>query len=280
MPLKIYKPTSAGRRLSSGDSFNDVTKTKPEKRLTVILKKKGGRNNQGIITVRHHGGGAKQRYRLVDFKQDRLNEPAKVIAIEYDPNRSARLALLQFSDGAKIYILAVHQMKVGDAVISSDKTVAMTVGNRMPLGNIAMGMLVHNIELVPGQGGELMRSAGSAAMIMSKDEGFVHLKMSSGEIRKFSEACRASIGQVSNLDWRNIRWGKAGRLRHRGWRPTVRGKAMNPVDHPHGGGEGNQPIGMVHPKTAQGKAALGVPTRDKNKFSNKFIISRRNKRKK
>lgn len=279
MAVKKHKPTSAGRRLSSGDSFADITKSTPEKKLTRPLKKQAGRNNQGKITIRHRGGGAKRRYRVVDFVQKRLEEAAEVIAIEYDPNRSCRIALIQYADGEKSYIIAADRMTVGQNILSTMKIADMNPGNRLPLSHIPTGTLVHNIEMVPGRGGVLVRSAGSAATVMSQDGGFVMLKMSSGEVRKFDERCRASVGQVSNSDWRNIRWGKAGRMRHRGIRPTVRGKAMNPVDHPHGGGEGSQPIGMKHPKTPQGKPALGVKTRKKNKASNKYIVSGRKKRK-
>ncbi|MFH1426195.1 MAG: 50S ribosomal protein L2 [Candidatus Kerfeldbacteria bacterium] len=280
MAVKQHKPTSAGRRISSGDSFSDITKRSPDKKLTSSIKKQAGRNNQGKITVRHRGGGAKRRYRKIDFVMGRLNDPATIVAIEYDPNRSARVVLIEYKDGDRAYILGAAGMKVGQEIISTDKMVDMKPGNRMPLGKIPVGTLVHNVELVPGQGGSIIRSAGSSASVMSQDAGMVQLKMSSGEIRKFAAQCRASVGQVSNADWGNIRWGKAGRMRHRGFRPTVRGKAMNPVDHPHGGGEGSQPIGMKHPKTPQGKPALGVKTRKSNKTSNKYIVSRRKKRKK
>jgi large subunit ribosomal protein L2 len=279
MAVKRYKPTSPGRRISSGDAFADVTKQNPEKRLTLPRKRKAGRNNQGKITVRHRGGGAKRRLRLIDFALNRLNDPAKVVAIEYDPNRSARLALLEYGNAERVYILAADGLNVGDEVVSTDATTAIHPGNRMPLRNIPVGTMVHNIELTPGRGGVMVRSAGSTATVMSMDAGMVQLKLSSGEIRKFDEQCRASIGQVSNPDWSNIRWGKAGRMRHRGIRPTVRGKAMNPVDHPHGGGEGNQPIGLKHPKTRQGKPALGVKTRQSTKASNRYIVSGRKKRK-
>lgn len=280
MGVRRYNPTTAGRRRSSGDDFSDVTKRTPEKSLTKTLKKHSGRNNQGKITVRHRGGGHKRRYRLVDFKQLRFDDPATVIAIEYDPNRSARIALIEYTDKSKAYILAADGIRVGQILVSTEKNADLKPGNRMPLGEIASGSLVHNIELVPGRGGRIVRSAGASAVVMSQDEGFVQIKLSSGEIRKFDERCRASIGKVSNPDWGNIRWGKAGRMRHRGIRPTVRGKVMNPVDHPHGGGEGNQPIGLKHPKTPQGKPALGVKTRNPKKSSSKYIISRRKKRKK
>lgn len=280
MAVKQYKPTSPGRRISSGDSFADITKHTPEKRLSIGKKRKAGRNNQGKITVRHRGGGAKRRYRFVDFRQERLDDPATVIAIEYDPNRSARIALVQYGDGTKSYILGADGLEVGAIVLSTQNATDLNPGNRLPLGKIASGTRVHNIELFAGNGGMLARSAGSSATVMSQDGGYVIVKLSSGEVRKFSEHCRASVGQVSNPDWNNIRWGKAGRMRHRGFRPTVRGKAMNPVDHPHGGGEGGSPIGMKHPKTRSGKPALGVKTRRAHKDSDSYIISGRKKRKK
>jgi len=274
MPIKIYKPTSAGRRKSSVDTFKDITKSEPEKSLIVIKKNQAGRNNQGSITVRHRGGGVKRYYRMIDFKQDKFNSPAKVIAIEYDPNRGARIALVQYSDGEKRYILAPIDLKVGEEIISSKTKTEIKVGNRMPLEFIPVGVMVYNIELTPGKGGELVRAAGLGAQIMATEADYTILKLPSGEIRKVSKNCLASIGQVSNPDYIHIRWGKAGRIRHSGIRPAVRGKAMNPVDHPHGGGEGNQPIGLRHPKTLWGKPALGVKTRRK-KFSDKLIIQRR-----
>ncbi len=279
MAVKIHKPTSAGRRFSSGDSFSDITKSTPEKKLTRPLKKQGGRNNQGKITVRHRGGGAKRRYRVVDFRQEQPEATAEILAIEYDPNRSARIALIRHEDGSKAYILGANGMEVGQKVQYSENPLDLNPGNRLPLSQIPGGTAVHNIEITPRHGASIARSAGSSATVMSQDAGFVTLKLSSGEIRKFDERCRASIGQVSNPDWGKIRWGKAGRMRHRGIRPTVRGKAMNPVDHPHGGGEGNQPIGLKHPKTRQGKPALGVKTRKSNKQSDKYIVSGRKKRK-
>lgn len=279
MAVKNYKPTTPGRRISSGDSFADITKKSPEKKLTKKLKKHAGRNNQGKITVRHRGGGTKRLYRMVDFKQQRIDDVAEIIAIEYDPYRSARIVLVQFEDGEKAYWLGANGMEVGQKVVSSSKAIDLRPGNRMELKHIPSGTVVHNIELQPGKGGSTVRSAGSGATIMSSDAGMVQMKLSSGEIRKFDENCRASIGQVSNPDWGKIRWGKAGRMRYRGFKPTVRGKAMNPVDHPHGGGEGSQPIGLKHPKTPQGKPALGVKTRKSNKSSNKYIVSRRKKRK-
>jgi large subunit ribosomal protein L2 len=278
MPIKKFKPTSAGRRISSGDAFADVTKSKPTKRLTWSIKKNAGRNNQGRITVRHRGGGAKRRYRMVDFRQERFEVPATVLSIEYDPNRSARIALIDYGNGDTSYILAADGMQVGQTIITTHKTTDVNPGNRMRLGNMPTGTLVHNVELFPDRGGAIVRSAGSSAIVMSQDSGIALLKLSSGEVRKFDENCMASVGTVSNPDWGNIRWGKAGRMRYRGIRPRVRGKVMNPVDHPHGGGEGNQPIGMKYPKTPQGKHALGVRTRRKKKFSNKYIMNSRKKR--
>ena len=274
MPIKIYKPTSPGRRNSSVDAFEDITKTRPEKSLIVIRKSHGGRNAQGKITVRHRGGGVKKYYRLIDFKQDKFNSPAKVLAIEYDPNRGARIALVGYSDGEKRYIIAPIDLKVGEEILSSMSKAEIKVGNRMPLEHIPVGRMVYNIELTPGKGGEIVRSAGVGAEIVAIEGDYVTIKLPSGEIRKVPKSCLASIGQVSNPDYMHIRWGKAGRVRHLGFRPSVRGKAMNPVDHPHGGGEGNQPIGLKHPKTPWGKPALGVKTR-KNKASDKLIIQRR-----
>jgi large subunit ribosomal protein L2 len=274
MPIKIYKPTSPGRRNSSVDAFEDITKTRPEKSLIVIRKSHGGRNAQGKITVRHRGGGVKKYYRLIDFKQDKFDSPAKVLAIEYDPNRGARIALVGYSDGEKRYIIAPVDLKVGEEILSSMSKAEIKVGNRMPLEHIPVGRMVYNIELTPGKGGEIVRSAGVGAEIVAIEGDYVTIKLPSGEIRKVPKSCLASIGQVSNPDYMHIRWGKAGRVRHLGFRPSVRGKAMNPVDHPHGGGEGNQPIGLKHPKTPWGKPALGVKTR-KNKASAKLIIQRR-----
>lgn len=278
MPVQIHKPTSAGRRRSSVDAFADITKLTPEKKLTAPLKKRAGRNSQGKITVRHQGGGVKQRYRIVDFFMKRCDVPAQVIAIEYDPVRSARIALIEYPDRERAYILAAEGMKVDQQLVSTMGTTDLQPGNRLPLQHIASGTTVHNIELFPGKKSSVVRSAGSSAVVMSQDAGFVLLRLPSGEVRKFDERCRASVGVVSNADWGNIRWGKAGRMRYRGIRPRVRGKAMNPVDHPHGGGEGNQSIGMTHPKTPQGKPALGVKTRTPNKSSDFFIVSRRKKR--
>ncbi|MDP3970406.1 MAG: 50S ribosomal protein L2 [bacterium] len=280
MGVKVYKPTTPGRRKSSVDDFADITRNTPEKSLTVPIKRTGGRNNQGKITVRHRGGGAKRRYRIVDFKRLKFDVEATVITIEYDPNRNARIALIEYTDGVKAYMVAPHQLQVGAKVISSQSQLEIEIGNRMPIGFIPAGITVYNVELQPEKGGTVARSAGNGIVVMSAEGDFVQVRMPSGEIRMFNKKCSATIGQVSNPEYRGIRWGKAGRMRLKGRRPTVRGKAMNPVDHPHGGGEGNQPIGLKHPKTAQGKPALGVKTRNPNKSSNKFILKRRKKRKK
>lgn len=274
MPIKVYKPTSPGRRLSSVQSFDDITKKEPEKSLIVIKKKKGGRSG-GTITVRHQGGGAKRYIRVVDFRRDKFGMPARVESIEYDPNRGARVALIKYQDGEKSYIIAPYDLKVGEEIVSSDKKVEIKTGNRSPLKHIPVGLIVHDIELSPGSGGKLVRGAGLGAQLMAVEGGYAQLKLPSGEVRMFSEDCLATLGQVSNPDYRLVRWGKAGRMRHRGIKPTVRGKVMNPVDHPHGGGEGKHPIGLKHPKTLWGKPALGVPTRKKGKKSNRFIVQRR-----
>jgi len=278
MGIKVYKPTTPGRRQTSVDTFSDINKKRPEKKLIKIKKKTGGRNAQGKITVRHHGGGAKQFYRLVDYRQDKFDLPATVIAIEYDPNRRARLALLQYQDGEKRYIIAPTELKVGAAVVSSNKRAEIKAGNRMPLEYLPLGSIIYNIEVTPGKGAQLVRTAGSLAKLMAVEGDYANIKMPSGEIRLISKKSLATIGQVSNPDAMHLRIGKAGRNRHLGIRPTVRGKAMNPVDHPHGGGEGNNPIGLKAPKTPWGKIALGVPTRKKSKYSDQFIIQRRKKR--
>ena len=273
--LKVYKPTTPGRRQTSVVDTSALTKKRPEKSLTIYLRDKAGRNNQGQVTLRHQGGGLKNLYRQIDFRQDKFDIPAKVMALEYDPNRTAWIALIYFKDGEKRYILAPHELKVGDTVISSKNKLEAKPGNRMPLKHIPTAYLVHNIELTPGEGGKIARSAGSGAVLMTIEGGYAQLKLPSGEIRIVSENSLGSVGQLSNPDWHLVRWGKAGRMRLRGIRPSVRGKAMNPVDHPHGGGEGHQPIGLVHPKTPWGKTALGVKTRNKKKWSSKFILKRR-----
>lgn len=280
MGIKVYKPTTPGRRKSSVDTFEDITSKKPLKALTMIKKRKAGRNAAGRITVRHRGGGAKRYHRVIDFKRDKFDIPGKVISIEYDPNRNARIALISYKDGEKRYIVAPAGLKVGQMVMSSQKRTEIKSGNAMPLEHIPSGILIYNIELTPGKGGQLARSAGTDIKLMAVEGKFAQLKLPSGEIRLVPRGCLATIGQASNPDSRHIRWGKAGRTRHRGKRPTVRGKAMNPVDHPHGGGEGSQPIGMKHPKTPWGKPALGHTTRKKDKASNKFIVKRRKKRRK
>jgi large subunit ribosomal protein L2 len=277
MGIKVYKPTTPGRRHATGYTFEEITKDEPEKSLVVPLKKHAGRNFQGRITVRHRGGGHKRLYRIIDFKRrDKEGIPAKVISIEYDPNRTARIALLQYADGEKRYILAPLGLQVGDVVMSGPQA-EIRVGNAMPLANIPVGTLVHNVELYPGHGGQLARAAGAAAQLLGKEEGYAILRLPSGEIRKVRLECYATIGQVGNLEHANIRLGKAGRKRWLGIRPTVRGSAMSPRDHPHGGGEGRAPIGLPYPKTPWGKHALGKKTR-RNKATDKYIIQRRQKK--
>jgi len=280
MSIKVYKPTSSGRRHSSVDSFSDVTKFKPEKSLIEILKPKSGRNNQGIITVRHKSGGAKKYYRLIDFKQQDFGKEAEVLAIEHDPNRGARIALIQYADGKKSYILCPDGLKIGSKVVSSNQVIEAKVGNRLPLEFIPIGLFIYNIELTPGKGGQLVRGAGLSAQLVALEGGYAQVKLPSGEIRSILKECLASIGTLGNADHRLIRWGKAGRMRHRGIKPTVKGKNMNPVDHPHGGGEGHSPIGQKRgAQTIYGKTARGVRTRKPNKWSNKFVIkSRRSKK--
>ncbi|KPJ85253.1 50S ribosomal protein L2 [Parcubacteria bacterium SG8_24] len=280
MPIKIYKPTTAGRRRSSVDAFTDITKDKPEKQLVTRKKRYAGRNAKGRVTVRHRGGGARKKVRLVDFKRDKYGVPAKVAAIEYDPNRGARLALLHYRDGEKRYIVAPFGLQVGDEIMSSKERIEIKPGNRMPLEIIPVGVEVHSVELTPGAGGVVARGAGAGVQYMALEGRFAQLKLPSGEIRLFPKDCMATIGSVGNADYRLIRWGKAGRTRHRGRRPVVRGKVMNPVDHPHGGGEGRNPIGLLKgPKTKWGKKALGVKTRKAKKASSKFIVKRRKSKK-
>jgi large subunit ribosomal protein L2 len=270
MALKKYKPTSPGRRFMSVSSFEEVTKARPEKSLTEPLTKKGGRNNTGRITTRHQGGGHKRRYRVVDFKRLKDGVPAKVAAIEYDPNRSARIALLHYADGAKAYILAPARIRVG-AVVESGPTADIKPGNALPLENIPTGTMVHNVELKPGQGGKMARSAGSSVQLVAKDGAHAVLRVPSGEMRRVPLTCRATVGQVGNTDHENQTVGKAGRSRWLGKRPAVRGSAMNPVDHPHGGGEGKSKGGR-HPVTPWGVPTLGKRTRPKHKESNKLIV--------
>ena len=280
MPIRRHKPTSPGRRRSSVLDFSLLTKKRPEKTLVMIKKRTGGRNNQGHITVRHRGGGTKRLIRLVDFKQFRFNEAATVRAIEYDPNRGAFIALVEYADGTKSYILHAEGMNVGDVVVSSKEKIEAKVGNRMPLECIPQGVTIYNVELEPSKGGVMARGAGTSIQFLGVEGGRALLKMPSGETRTVSKDCLASVGTVGNADHRLVRWGKAGRTRHRGFRPTVRGKAMNPVDHPHGGGEGHNPVGLKHPKTPWGKPALGVKTRNPKKMSKKFIVARRKRKKK
>lgn len=277
--MKIYKPITPGRRRMSGVDFSVLTKKKPEKKLLRPLKKKAGRGSGGKITVRHRGGGVKRLYRVVEFGEKKINMPAKVIALEYDPNRTAFLALLEYDDKERQYILAPQGLKVGDEVIFSENA-PLSVGNRLKLKNIPVGTLIHNIELEPEKGGKLVRSAGSSAQVLAQEGRYTHLKMPSTEIRKINSECFASIGAVSNPEHRFVKLGKAGRARLKGRRPQVRGSAMNPVDHPHGGGEGRAPIGLKHPKTPWGKPALGVRTRRKHKWSDRLIIKRRSRKKK
>lgn len=275
MAIKVYKKNTAGRRNMSIVKPDELTDKKPEKSLLAKVTRKSGRSH-GKISVRHKGGGHKRRYRLVDFKQNKLDVPGKIIAIERDPYRSALIALVKYSDGDKRYVLAVKGMKEGKEIITSPKAF-VTEGNRLKLKNIPVGTIIANIELTPGRGGQIVRSAGSGAALMALDEKMVQVKLASGEIRLINKECYATIGQVSNFEHNAVTVGKAGRKRWMGVRPTVRGTVMNPVDHPHGGGEGRQPIGLKHPKTPWGKPALGKRTRRKKRYSNKFIIKRRKK---
>ncbi len=274
MAVKSYKPTSPGVRTKTVSTFDEITRGKPEKSLVKPLRRKAGRNSVGIITVRHHGGGHSRNYRVIDFKRDKDGVPAKVAAIEYDPNRTARIALLHYVDGEKRYILAPVGVKVGD-LIQSGPGADIRPGNAMPLRNIPMGSMVHNVELQPGKGGQMVRAAGGAAQLMAKEGEFALLRMPSGEQRQVRLDCRATLGQVGNVEHENISVGKAGRNRWLGKRPTVRGVVMNPVDHPHGGGEGKAPIGRKSPVTPWGKPTLGYRTRKKGKPSDKYIVKKR-----
>lgn len=276
MALKTYKPTSPGRRGLISLTFDDVTRSEPERALVRTLRKKGGRNVQGRITVRHRGGGHKRQYRLIDFKRDKVGIPAQVRSIEYDPNRSARIALLVYADGEKRYIIAPLGLQVGDTVMSGPEA-EVRVGNALPLELIPLGTLVHNVELHPGKGGQLARSAGTSAQVLAKEGKYVTLRLPSGEMRLVRKECMATVGQVGNVDHGNVKLGKAGRKRWLGFRPTVRGSAMTPRDHPHGGGEGRSPIGMPGPKSPWGKRTLGVKTR-RRKVTDKYIVRRRGKR--
>ena len=275
MPIKSFRPITFGRRGASVDSFEDVTKKAPEKSLLMPKTRISGRNSQGKITVRHRGGGAKRMVRVVDFMRNRYDIPAKVAAIEYDPGRGGRLALLTYLDGVKSYILAPANLKVGETVMSSQNKIENKNGNRMPLKHVPVGLMVHDVELYKGSGGKMVRGAGNGAQVMALEGDMAQLKLPSGEYRMVSQECAATIGIVSNPDHWLVRLGKAGRMRHKGFRPRVRGKVMNPVDHPHGGGEGKNPIGHKHPKTPWGKPALGVKTRKHKKQSSKFIVKRR-----
>ncbi len=275
MGIKKFKPTSPGRRWMTGYSFEEITRTEPERSLLQPLKKQSGRNAYGRVTVRHRGGGAHRMYRIIDFRRDKFGIPARVDSIEYDPNRTARIALLVYADGEKRYILAPLGLKVNDVIISSrDEAVEIRPGNAMPLERMPLGTLVHNVELYPGRGGQLVRAAGAAAQVLAKEGAYVTLRMPSGEMRLIRKECMATIGQVGNLDHSNVKLGKAGRKRHMGWRPEVRGSAMTPRDHPHGGGEGRSPIGMPGPKSPWGWPTLGKKTRN-NKRTDKYIVRRR-----
>lgn len=274
MSIKKFRPTSPARRHMTVSGFDEITKTEPEKSLLATLHSKAGRNSEGRITVRHRGGGAKRKYRIIDFKRNKDGIPAKVAGIEYDPNRSANIALLNYADGEKRYIIAPLGLKDGDEVISGPDA-DIKVGNALPLANIPLGTIIHNIELQPGRGGQLVRSAGNSARLAAKEGKYAHVRLPSGEVRLILLSCKATIGQVGNVDHENITIGKAGRNRHKGIRPTVRGSAMNPVDHPHGGGEGRAPIGMPSPVTPWGKPTLGYKTRKKSNKSDKYIVKRR-----
>ncbi len=277
MGIRVYKPTSNGRRNMSVSTYEEITTTTPEKSLLAPIKSNGGRNNTGKITVRHQGGGVKRKYRVIDFKRNKDGIPARVASIEYDPNRSANIALLVYADGAKTYILAPKGLVVGQTVISGEGA-DIKVGNTLVISQIPVGTLIHNIELHPGKGGQLVRSAGTSAQILGREEKYVLVRLSSGEVRKILGTCRATIGVVGNEEHELVRIGKAGRARHMGLRPEVRGSVMNPNDHPHGGGEGKAPIGRKAPLTPWGKKALGVKTRDSKKSSNKLIVRRRNQK--
>ena len=275
MAIKRYKPYTPSRRHMTVSAFDEITKSTPEKSLVVHLRKTSGRNNQGKITVRHHGGGGKIKYRLVDFKRNKDGIPATVKAIEYDPNRTANIALIVYADGQKSYILAPAGLQVGEQVMNGPDA-EVKLGNTLPMSRIPVGASIHNIEMKPGKGGQLVRSAGNVGQLMAKEGKYALVRLPSGELRNVPVECMATIGQVSNLEHENVNIGKAGRKRHMGWRPTVRGSVMNPCDHPHGGGEGKSPIGRPGPVTPWGKPALGYKTRKKHKASDKFIVKRRN----
>ncbi|MBE6565289.1 MAG: 50S ribosomal protein L2 [Ruminococcaceae bacterium] len=274
MAVKVYKPTTPGRRQMSVPSFAEITKFSPEKSLVTVLKKNAGRNSYGRITVRHRGGGNRKKYRIIDFKRD-IEAPAKVIGIEYDPNRTAYIALVEYEDGTRKYIIAPEGLTDGD-VIYTGKDADIKVGNTLPIEAIPVGTFIHNIELYPGKGGQLVRTAGSMAQLMAKENGMAQVRLPSGEVRLIRLNCRATIGQIGNIEHEIVKVGKAGKTRHKGIRPTVRGSVMNPCDHPHGGGEGRSPIGRPAPVTPWGKPALGYKTRNKKARTDKFIVKRRN----
>lgn len=276
MAIKIYKPTSPGRRGMSGFTFEEITRTQPERSLTRPVRKISGRNNQGRVTVRHRGGGHKRLYRVVDFRRDKIGVPGRVASIEYDPNRSARIALVVYADGEKRYIVAPLGLQVGNQIMAGPEA-EVRLGNALPLKQIPLGTVVHNVELQPGRGGQLARSAGVGAQLMAKEGDYAMLRLPSGELRRVPLVCMATIGQVGNVEHANIKLGKAGRKRWQGWRPAVRGTAMDPNSHPHGGGEGRTGVGMASPKTPWGKPALGFKTR-KNKRTDKLIVRRRSKK--
>ena len=275
MGIRKYNPTSPGLRGMTVSTYEEITTSTPEKSLTTALKKNAGRNSRGKITVRHRGGGTRPKYRIIDFKRNKDGIPGTVRSIEYDPNRSANIALIVYKDGEKRYILAPEGLQVG-AVVESGPDVDIQVGNALPIANIPVGTIIHNIEMKPGKGAQLVRSAGNGAQLMAKEDKYAQVRLPSGEVRKILMVCRATIGEVGNSEHSNIQIGKAGRKRHMGWRPTVRGSVMNPNDHPHGGGEGRAPVGRKSPVTPWGKPALGYKTRKKNKASDKYIVKRRN----
>ena len=275
MAIKFYNPTTPGRRDMSTIDYSGLSKVAPERSLLEPMKKHSGRNSYGRITVRHRGGGNRRKYRVIDFKRGKVGVSAEVKSIEYDPNRSAHIALVQYEDGEKRYIVAPHGLKVGDKVVSGPEA-DIIAGNALPLANIPVGTFIHNIELYPGKGAQLARSAGVMAQLMAKENKYALVRLPSGELRNIPSECYAVVGQVSNIDHANVSYGKAGRVRHMGWRPTVRGSVMNPCDHPHGGGEGKSPIGRPGPVTPWGKPALGYKTRNKHQRSDKFIVRRRN----
>lgn len=276
MAIKTYKPTSPGRRGMTGSMFEEITTTEPERSLLAPLRKKAGRNARGVVTVRHRGGGSKQQYRLIDFKRDKVGIPARVDSVQYDPNRSARIALLVYADGEKRYIIAPLEVKVGDQLMSGPSA-DIRPGNALPIERIPLGTLIHNIELQPGRGGQLVRSAGASAQLLAKEGRYAQVRMPSGEVRRILVSCMATIGQVGNVDYGNIKLGKAGRTRWMGRRPMVRGSAMTPRDHPHGGGEGKCPVGMSSPKSPWGKPTLGAKTR-RSKQTDRMIVRRRQKK--